>query len=218
MKVKRARARERLPSYRIARVSAGARTASIPLGIMLSSRTLSPFLGSGSASGGAPSFPPASAEIGREALRLLGDHDGRNAFDQRLPFERTCVYPCLVCSWCLRDFHRGAAALLECFRKRESLALVGKPGFRVVSRHPRTLRRVVRGHAVPLPSTSRSDDEAWAFSSHGILHDRASDTSVASSAFPKNEVAFARLSRLPDPGIRVFLVRKPPRSLVPPPS
>jgi hypothetical protein len=53
----------------------------------------------------------------------------------------------------------------------------GGPG---VSRRPRPLRRVVARHIFRAPSrVSAWDASAWAFSSHGAVCDRASDTPVA---------------------------------------
>jgi len=100
-----------------------------------------------------------------------------------------------------------------------SVRLTGGPG---VSRHPRTLRRIAAGHALPcLVSTHRCSMgglRAWALSSHGARCNRASDTSVASpsSAECRNAFAFLRAFGSLEP-FRFSRVRKPPRSPWPPP-
>jgi hypothetical protein len=71
------------------------------------SRTVSPFLHSCSASGGASSFPPASALL-VPPRRPCGLQGGQGARCVR-PTSATCtigVHPYLVSFWLLRDFHR----------------------------------------------------------------------------------------------------------------
>jgi hypothetical protein len=88
-------------------------------------RTVSPSLGSCSASGGASSFLPASALLVPANRPCdLPAAKARDASDRLLPPERYCVYPYLACS-------RFTSRLSPRVRSAESWAPCGIPGDRM---------------------------------------------------------------------------------------
>jgi hypothetical protein len=80
--------------------------------------------------------------------------------------------------------------LSPCGRPTETKAPCGITGGPDVSRHPRPLRRIVVEHVTRALLPHGLETRAWAFSSHGIRCDRASDTPVA------NPSSSSRLGRL----------------------
>jgi len=106
VRVRRAKARERLPSYR-ERASRNPQAEPARTFLIVSAfpRTVSPSLGSCPASGGASSFLLASAPIFNRPCDL-SKKDTRDAYDRLLPPERfTCTRTSCVPD-SLRDFRR----------------------------------------------------------------------------------------------------------------
>jgi hypothetical protein len=145
VRARRAKARERLPSYREpASRNPQAEPARTVLIVSAFPRTVSPSLGPCSASGGASSFPPASALLSSARGSCdLPVGKARDASDQLLPPVRTACTRTSRVPGSLRGFHRvDLRGVLGSEQRTRG------PG---VSRHPRTLRRTAAGHALPLP-------------------------------------------------------------------
>jgi len=174
VKVRRARARKRLPSYRD-RASRNphvepARKLVVYALFRAPIRLLSD---SCSASGGASSFLPASALARHEALRPPGGQDARCV----QPTSATCticVYPYSRVPGSLRGFHRVEDPT-------ESGLRATRPGDQVL--HDTRARfggRTLEHASFGLASDPARGFRAWALSSHGARRRRPSDTSVAS--------------------------------------
>jgi len=148
VKAGRAKARERLPSYReLLGRNPQAEPARTFLIVNAFPRTVSPSLASCPASGGASRFLLASALITNRPCDLPAKKT-RDASDRLLPPERfTCTRTSCVPS----SFTTFAA-----WKPRGVLGSVRLTGGPSVSLHSRTLQRIAAGHALPIAPGSRT--------------------------------------------------------------
>jgi hypothetical protein len=157
VRVGRAKAREHLPSYR--KPARRPRRPNNRELLMVSDfpRTVSPSLGSCPASGGASSFLPASVLLSpprdlatsRWTRRAMRPTDFCHLNDKRAPVLR--AFPtryAAFTAWTPPSFEGIACAIRGVLG---SVRLTGGPS---VSRHSRTLRRIVARHALPVVASS----------------------------------------------------------------
>jgi len=152
VKARRARAREHLPSCRRA-ASRGSQTGQArTFGWALFRSTVSPSLGSCSASGGASSFPPASDSLVpprslatlRRARRAMRSTDFCHLNDLRAPVLGSFpAASAAFTAWMPPSCEAAACAA------GGVLGSVRRTGVPSVSRHSRTLRRITARHALP---------------------------------------------------------------------
>jgi len=140
---RRAKARERLPSYREStsrdpQTARGATCLEAPR-----THTVSPSTHPRPASGGATDFLPASVLAHQQALRPPGEEDAR-CVQPTSATQSNCVHPHLVCSQILTPLSQRG-------RPTESKAPYGISGEPDVSRRPRTLRRIDRQRGTSRP-------------------------------------------------------------------